>query len=98
MLYEVITVSLTEDPEYEAPVAISLVKRYNNRKPHDLIKPISVITSYSIHYTKLYEFHLLEMLFSDTFTKNDQRLIMTSCLYVNWLPLIHSPTIQAATK
>lgn len=38
---DTVRVSLTEDPEYEAPVAISLVKRYNNRKPHDLIKPIS---------------------------------------------------------
>jgi (E)-4-hydroxy-3-methylbut-2-enyl-diphosphate synthase len=36
-LGDTVRVSLTEDPEYEAPVAISLVNRYKNRKGH---KPI----------------------------------------------------------
>ena len=36
-LGDTVRVSLTEDPEYEAPVAISLVKRYINRRGH---KPI----------------------------------------------------------
>jgi (E)-4-hydroxy-3-methylbut-2-enyl-diphosphate synthase len=39
-LGDTIRVSLTEDPEYEAPVAISLVNRYANRKGHKLIVPI----------------------------------------------------------
>jgi (E)-4-hydroxy-3-methylbut-2-enyl-diphosphate synthase len=36
-LGDTVRVSLTEDPEYEAPVAISIVNRYANRKNH---KPI----------------------------------------------------------
>ena len=35
-----IRVSLTEDPEYEAPVAILLADRYRNRANHKQIKPI----------------------------------------------------------
>ena len=38
---DTIRVSLTEDPEYEAPVAISLANRYLNRSHHQLIKPIT---------------------------------------------------------
>ena len=37
---DTIRVSLTEDPEFEAPVAISIVKRYNDRSPHSEIKKI----------------------------------------------------------
>lgn len=37
---DTVRVSLTEDPEFEAPVAISLVKRYHNRESH---KPITEI-------------------------------------------------------
>ena len=40
-LGDTIRVSLTEDPEYEAPVAISLVNRYTNRKEHKPIVPIN---------------------------------------------------------
>jgi len=39
-LGDTIRVSLTEDPEYEAPVAISLVNRYSNRIGHKPIVPI----------------------------------------------------------
>jgi (E)-4-hydroxy-3-methylbut-2-enyl-diphosphate synthase len=39
-LGDTIRVSLTEDPEYEAPVAISLALRYKNRLAHKKIKPI----------------------------------------------------------
>jgi (E)-4-hydroxy-3-methylbut-2-enyl-diphosphate synthase len=39
-LGDTIRVSLTEDPEYEAPVAISLAQRYKNRLDHKKIKPI----------------------------------------------------------
>ena len=38
---DTVRVSLTEDPEHESPVAISLVNRYNLRTPHDKIKPIA---------------------------------------------------------
>lgn len=37
---DTIRVSLTEDPEFEAPVAISLARRYDNREAHKPIKPI----------------------------------------------------------
>ncbi len=37
---DTIRVSLTEDPEYEAPVAISLANRYKKRSNHKPIKPI----------------------------------------------------------
>jgi (E)-4-hydroxy-3-methylbut-2-enyl-diphosphate synthase len=37
---DTIRVSLTEDPEFEAPVAISLAKRYDNRENHKQIKTI----------------------------------------------------------
>jgi len=40
-LGDTIRVSLTEDPEYESPVAISLVNRYTNRKGHKPILPIN---------------------------------------------------------
>jgi (E)-4-hydroxy-3-methylbut-2-enyl-diphosphate synthase len=40
---DTIRVSLTEDPEYEAPVAISLADRYKNRINHSSIKPITEI-------------------------------------------------------
>ena len=38
---DTIRVSLTEEPEYEVPVAISLVNRYNGRKNHAPINSIS---------------------------------------------------------
>lgn len=37
---DTIRVSLTEDPEFEAPVAISLAGRYIGRENHSFIKPI----------------------------------------------------------
>jgi (E)-4-hydroxy-3-methylbut-2-enyl-diphosphate synthase len=37
---DTIRVSLTEDPEYEAPVAISLANRYKNRSKNKVIRPI----------------------------------------------------------
>ncbi len=40
-LGDTIRVSLTEDSELEAPVAIALVDRYSNRADHDPIKPLS---------------------------------------------------------
>lgn len=43
-LGDTIRVSLTEDPEYEAPVAIALANRYKGRENH---KPIKEFKSYS---------------------------------------------------
>jgi (E)-4-hydroxy-3-methylbut-2-enyl-diphosphate synthase len=40
---DTIRVSLTEDPEFEMPVAISLANRYKNRDDHDSIKPLDEI-------------------------------------------------------
>ena len=37
---DTVRVSLTEDPEFEAPVAIALVNRYSNRKNHLAIEPL----------------------------------------------------------
>jgi (E)-4-hydroxy-3-methylbut-2-enyl-diphosphate synthase len=37
---DTVRVSLTEDPEFEAPVAIALVKRYASRSKHEAIVPI----------------------------------------------------------
>jgi (E)-4-hydroxy-3-methylbut-2-enyl-diphosphate synthase len=39
-LGDTIRVSLTEDPEYEAPVAMALAGRYKERENHKTIKPI----------------------------------------------------------
>ena len=38
---DTVRVSLTEDPEFEAPVAIALVNRYSDRKNHAAITPIN---------------------------------------------------------
>ena len=52
---DTIRVSLTEDPEYEAPVAISLANRYKRRANHAPIKPAERIpinpTEYERRYT-----------------------------------------------
>ena len=45
-LGDTIRVSLTEEPEFEIPVAEELVKRYDNRKEHD---SIAEITDYPIN-------------------------------------------------
>lgn len=39
-LGDTIRVSLTEEPEYEVPVAKALAERYNNRPGHKFIKPV----------------------------------------------------------
>ncbi|MFT4856959.1 MAG: (E)-4-hydroxy-3-methylbut-2-enyl-diphosphate synthase [Algoriphagus sp.] len=45
-LGDTVRVSLTEDPEFEAPVAKALIERYTHRGQHDPIRPIS---QYPIH-------------------------------------------------
>ena len=49
---DTVRVSLTEDPEYEAPVAISLINRYKNRPNHIPIKPVSEIPIDPITYAR----------------------------------------------
>jgi len=49
---DTIRVSLTEDPEYEAPVAISLADRYKKRSMHKMIKQVSEIPIDPINYNK----------------------------------------------
>jgi (E)-4-hydroxy-3-methylbut-2-enyl-diphosphate synthase len=51
---DTIRVSLTEDPEYEAPVAISLANRYKQRANHAPIKPVERIPINPIEYKRRY--------------------------------------------
>ncbi|HKJ80906.1 MAG TPA: (E)-4-hydroxy-3-methylbut-2-enyl-diphosphate synthase [Ignavibacteriaceae bacterium] len=57
-LGDTIRVSLTEDPEFEAPVAISLVNRYNNRPGHKEIKPAEKISKDPFNYERRNSFEL----------------------------------------
>jgi (E)-4-hydroxy-3-methylbut-2-enyl-diphosphate synthase len=49
---DTVRVSLTEDPEHEAPVAISLVNRYSNRNNHNQIKPITELPIDPFNYKR----------------------------------------------
>jgi (E)-4-hydroxy-3-methylbut-2-enyl-diphosphate synthase len=49
---DTIRVSLTENPEYEAPVAISLANRYLNRSHHQPIKTITELTIDPVSYKR----------------------------------------------
>jgi len=51
-LGDTIRVSLTEEPEYEIPIANSLVQRYIKRSKHDSIKPIKVNLLSPFEYQK----------------------------------------------
>jgi (E)-4-hydroxy-3-methylbut-2-enyl-diphosphate synthase len=55
---DTIRVSLTEEPEYEAPVAISLVNRYKNRIPHKPIKPAEEVPYNPVNYSKRHTFEI----------------------------------------
>ncbi len=56
---DTVRVSLTEDPEFEAPVAIDLVNRYKNRAEHKFIKPIEEPPFDPFVYTKRDSFEVL---------------------------------------
>ncbi len=56
---DTIRVSLTEDPEFEAPVAIALVKRYEEREKHNPIKPIDDSPIDPFVYSKRKSFEVL---------------------------------------
>lgn len=53
---DTIRVSLTEDPEFEAPVAIALANRYKKREEHQPIKPIDVLPIDPFNYNKRISF------------------------------------------
>lgn len=57
-LGDTVRVSLTEDPEFEAPVAISLVKRYQNRAGHKPIKSIKESPKDPFNYERRNSFEL----------------------------------------
>ncbi len=52
-LGDTIRVSLTEDPEHEAPVAIALVNRYKDRLPHTKIKDMGSLSYDPFNYLKI---------------------------------------------
>lgn len=56
---DTIRVSLTEDPEYEAPVAISLVRRYNDRLPHNQIEEVYHISYNPLSFSRRNTFEVL---------------------------------------
>jgi len=56
---DTVRVSLTEDPEFEAPVAIELVERYKNRGSHKEIIPVTDFPIDPFEYKKR---HTLEIL------------------------------------
>jgi len=58
---DTIRVSLTEDPEYEVPVAISLANRYKNRADHKSIKPIAEIPIDPVNYNRRETFEVLRI-------------------------------------
>jgi len=49
---DTVRVSLTEDPEFEAPVAIALVNRYKERSKHSPIKPVEEVPFNPFNYKK----------------------------------------------
>jgi len=58
---DTIRVSLTEDPEFEAPVAISLAKRYEGREKHAPVKEIEDYPIDPFAYTRRNSFELLNL-------------------------------------
>jgi (E)-4-hydroxy-3-methylbut-2-enyl-diphosphate synthase len=57
-LGDTVRVSLTEDPEFEAPVAVYLVDRYKGRKNHQQIKPIDEPPFNPFEYEKRHSFEV----------------------------------------
>ncbi len=49
---DTVRVSLTEDPEFEAPVAIQLVNRYEDRASHSFIPPVEEIPYDPVTYKR----------------------------------------------
>ncbi|MGD1005677.1 MAG: (E)-4-hydroxy-3-methylbut-2-enyl-diphosphate synthase [Ignavibacteriaceae bacterium] len=55
---DTVRVSLTEDPEFEAPVAIQLVNRYKERTNHKPINPVKEIPYNPFNYTRRHTFDI----------------------------------------
>jgi len=55
---DTVRVSLTEDPEYEAPIAIYLADRYKNREKHSSIEPADEIPFNPFEYQRRHTFEL----------------------------------------
>lgn len=51
-LGDTIRVSLTEDPEFEIPVALALVRRYDRRAEHAPIEPVETVPVHPFLYTR----------------------------------------------
>lgn len=60
-LGDTIRVSLTEDPEFEAPVAIALTSRYKGRENHQPIKPIDESPIDPFNYNKRKTFEVMNI-------------------------------------
>lgn len=58
-LGDTVRVSLTEDPEFEAPVVKSLINRYENRLGHEAIKEINDYPINPFEYTKREAFEVV---------------------------------------
>ena len=58
-LGDTVRVSLTEDPEFEAPVVKSLIKRYENRPGHESIEEINDYPINPFEYTKREAFEVV---------------------------------------
>lgn len=56
---DTVRVSLTEEPEFEAPVAIALVNRYTDREKHAAIPPVDSYPVDPFDYTKRNSFELI---------------------------------------
>ncbi|HAB50971.1 MAG TPA: 4-hydroxy-3-methylbut-2-en-1-yl diphosphate synthase, partial [Ignavibacteriales bacterium] len=56
---DTIRVSLTEDPEFEAPIAISLANRYKSRIPHKEIEEVNRIPFDPLNYSRRRTFEAL---------------------------------------
>jgi (E)-4-hydroxy-3-methylbut-2-enyl-diphosphate synthase len=55
---DTVRVSLTEPPEFEAPVAIALVNRYSERKNHKPIPPINEVPKSPYEYSRRESFEI----------------------------------------
>ncbi|MDF9797188.1 (E)-4-hydroxy-3-methylbut-2-enyl-diphosphate synthase [Catalinimonas alkaloidigena] len=57
-LGDTVRVSLTEEPEYEVPVAYNLVKRYDKRSGHQLILPVEHVPKDPYSYSRRESFEV----------------------------------------
>lgn len=58
---DTVRVSLTEDPEFEAPVAIELVNRYKERENHNEIIPVTEIPIDPLNYKRRHTFSVMNI-------------------------------------